>query len=112
MLRITDIQNNRVDWPLVPGCQISMDEAQKYLLSPNDILIARTGGTIGKSFIVPNTPVKNGIRVILDSRHSAWVDRSSIPENVFGDAVVLEPVTTDVCRTANQTLMGRHLGGL
>ena len=22
MLRITDIQNNRVDWPSVPGCQI------------------------------------------------------------------------------------------
>ena len=59
MLRITDIQNNRVDWPSVPGCQIELDEAEKYLLSPNDILIARTGGTIGKSFIVPDAPVKS-----------------------------------------------------
>jgi len=59
MLRITDIQNNRVDWPSVPGCQIESDEAEKYLLSPNDILIARTGGTIGKSFIVPDAPVKS-----------------------------------------------------
>jgi type I restriction enzyme S subunit len=32
MLRITDIQNNRVDWPSVPGCQIESDEADKYLL--------------------------------------------------------------------------------
>lgn len=33
MLRITDIQNNRVDWPSVPGCQIESAEAEKYLLS-------------------------------------------------------------------------------
>jgi len=59
MLRITDIQNNRVDWPSVPGCQIESEEADRYLLSPNDILIARTGGTIGKSFIVPDAPVKS-----------------------------------------------------
>lgn len=59
MLRITDIQNNRVDWPTVPGCQIEPSEAERYLLSLNDILIARTGGTIGKSFIVPDAPVKS-----------------------------------------------------
>ncbi len=59
MLRITDIQYNRVHWPSVPGCQIEEDEVEKYLLHPNDILIARTGGTIGKSFIVPKAPVKS-----------------------------------------------------
>jgi type I restriction enzyme S subunit len=59
MLRITDIQNDRVNWPSVPGCQIESNEAEKYLLSPNDILIARTGGTIGKSFLVPDAPVKS-----------------------------------------------------
>ena len=59
MLRITDIQNNRVNWPTVPGCQITKAEAEKYLLIPNDILIARTGGTIGKSFIIPDAPVRS-----------------------------------------------------
>ncbi len=59
MLRITDIQNNRVNWPSVPGCIIENEEAERYLLSPNDILIARTGGTIGKSFLVPDAPVKS-----------------------------------------------------
>ncbi|WP_448871035.1 restriction endonuclease subunit S [Desulfobulbus propionicus] len=59
MLRITDIQNNRVDWNSVPGCEIEQKDAEKFFLSPNDILIARTGGTIGKSFIVPDTPVKS-----------------------------------------------------
>jgi type I restriction enzyme S subunit len=59
MLRITDIQNDRVDWPSVPGCHIEANEAERYLLSSNDILIARTGGTIGKSFFVPDAPVKS-----------------------------------------------------
>jgi type I restriction enzyme S subunit len=59
LLRITDIQNNRVDWPSVPGCQIELGDVERYLLSPNDILIARTGGTIGKSFIVPHAPAKS-----------------------------------------------------
>jgi len=59
MLRITDIQNNRVNWPTVPCCQIEQGDAERYLLSPNDILIARTGGTIGKSFIVLDAPVKS-----------------------------------------------------
>ncbi len=53
MLRITDIQNNRVDLAFSSGLPYPAAEAEKYLLSPNDILIARTGGTIGKSFIVP-----------------------------------------------------------
>src|ERR1039457_6199214 len=48
LLRITDIQNNAVDWDTVPGCEISKTDLPKYELHDNDILIARTGGTIGK----------------------------------------------------------------
>jgi type I restriction enzyme, S subunit len=59
LLRITDIQDNRVNWDSVPGCLIDTKEATKYLLRTNDILIARTGGTIGKSFLVRDVPVKS-----------------------------------------------------
>ncbi len=52
LLRITDIQNNRVNWLTVPDCDIKEKDVPKYLLAENDILIARTGGTIGKSYIV------------------------------------------------------------
>lgn len=58
LLRITDIQNNSVDWSTVPGCQISEDEVTQYRLSKSDILIARTGGTIGKTFLVAEAPPK------------------------------------------------------
>lgn len=54
LLRITDIQNNKVDWHTVPACEISQIKAQSYLLVNDDILIARTGGTIGKSYLVEN----------------------------------------------------------
>ncbi len=50
LLRITDIQNSRVDWTSVPGCEIDASKLESYELSNGDLLIARTGGTIGKSY--------------------------------------------------------------
>ncbi|MBQ9389546.1 MAG: restriction endonuclease subunit S, partial [Synergistaceae bacterium] len=58
MVRITDIQNNNIQWDKVPYCEISEDEMQKYLLAKNDILFARTGGTVGKSYLVGNVQEK------------------------------------------------------
>lgn len=54
LLRITDIQNDKVDWELVPGCEINENQFSNYALKNGDILIARTGGTIGKSYLVSN----------------------------------------------------------
>ena len=51
-LRITDIQNNNVNWNLVPYCEISEEDIEKYLLSEGDLLFARTGATVGKSFLI------------------------------------------------------------
>ncbi len=50
MLRITDIQEGKVNWDKVPFCMCQNSET--YLLQENDILFARTGGTIGKSFLI------------------------------------------------------------
>ena len=52
LLRITDIQDNKVDWSIVPGCEIEKDDLEKFVLNEGDLLIARTGGTIGKSYLV------------------------------------------------------------
>ena len=54
LLRITDIQNNRVMWPNVPFCTVTEKGLTDYGLHNRDIVIARTGGTIGKSYIVRN----------------------------------------------------------
>ncbi len=57
LLRISDIQSNSVDWAAVPGCVIDEKEIEQYKLESGDILIARTGGTIGKTFLVESIPV-------------------------------------------------------
>ena len=58
-MRITVIQNNKVNWSNVPGCTIKDSDINKYLLSKGDILIARTGGTIGKTFQINNLPCRS-----------------------------------------------------
>lgn len=51
ILRISDIQNEQVDWELVPYCECNDLVRQKYLLKPGDILVARIGATTGKTFL-------------------------------------------------------------
>lgn len=46
-LRITDIAQEYLDWTSVPYCSINDDNHSKYLLSDGDILVARTGATVG-----------------------------------------------------------------
>lgn len=52
LLRITDIQDNRVDWNTVPVTDYDATKVYDYLLQKNDILFARTGATVGKSYLV------------------------------------------------------------
>ena len=52
LLRITDIQNGAVNWNAVPYCSLEEKEIKKFQLASGDIVIARTGGTIGKSFLI------------------------------------------------------------
>ena len=54
LLRITDIQDGKVDWDTVPFT--TAYEAGNYLLSSGDIVFARTGATVGKSFLIKELP--------------------------------------------------------
>ena len=56
MVRISDIHDNVVQWSTVPFCKITPSEIDTYRLKENDILFARTGGTVGKSFLVQSVP--------------------------------------------------------
>ena len=48
-LRITDIAQNYIDWTNVPYCPISKENYSKYVLSEGDVVVARTGATVGYS---------------------------------------------------------------
>src|SRR5437867_11597144 len=49
-VRITDLQDGKIDWPSVPFCECG--DPEKYALRKNDILFARTGATTGKTYLV------------------------------------------------------------
>jgi type I restriction enzyme S subunit len=46
-LRITDIVGSQIEWASVPGCVIDFDKFEKFALSEGDIVVARTGATVG-----------------------------------------------------------------
>ncbi|MWB77971.1 hypothetical protein GLS40_08050 [Pseudooceanicola sp. 216_PA32_1] len=53
-LRITDVQDYSVNWASVPYCQDEPPE--KFNLASGDIVIARTGATTGKSYLISQVP--------------------------------------------------------
>jgi type I restriction enzyme S subunit len=55
-LRITDIQDGKVDWSSVPYCECNDADHAKYQLANGDIVFARSGATTGKTFLVKNPP--------------------------------------------------------
>ncbi len=56
LLRITDIQNGKVNWDTVPFCECTEKEKEQYMLEGGDIVFVRTGATTGKSFLIKNPP--------------------------------------------------------
>ena len=57
LLRITDIQNGMVEWDKVPFTDVN--EPEPYLLKQGDIVFARTGATVGKSFLINELPYES-----------------------------------------------------
>jgi len=55
-LRITDIQEDGVNWDTVPFCKCKKEDFSKYKLETDDIVFARTGATTGKSYLIKNPP--------------------------------------------------------
>ncbi|GHV22505.1 hypothetical protein FACS189494_09430 [Spirochaetia bacterium] len=51
-LRITDIAQKFIDWSSVPFCNIPDHEMDKYQLQAGDIVVARTGATVGTAQII------------------------------------------------------------
>ena len=83
-LRITDIQDGRVDWSAVPSCEIPKADIPKYRLSSGDLVFARTGATTGKSFLIGDCPeavfasylIRVRVLAEVDSRYLAAFFRS------------------------------------
>lgn len=53
-LRITDIAQSYIDWNAVPYCPITKENHDKYVLSVGDVVVARTGATVGVAKMIGN----------------------------------------------------------
>jgi type I restriction enzyme S subunit len=73
-LRITDIQDGRVDWEAVPSCDIPAEDIPKYRLSSGDLVFARTGATTGKSYLIGDCPEAVFASYLIRVRTSADVN--------------------------------------
>lgn len=74
-LRITDIQNGQVNWDTVPFCEIENEKINRYKLQEGDLLFARTGATVGKSYLIPSG--------IPDTVFASYLIRIILKEQVF-----------------------------
>jgi type I restriction enzyme S subunit len=55
-LRITDIAGPHIDWSKVPGCAVDSAKLKKYAIDDGDIVVARTGATVGYAKRIRNHP--------------------------------------------------------
>ncbi|MEI4931558.1 restriction endonuclease subunit S [Aeromonas caviae] len=55
-LRISDIQDGKIDWQGVPTVSLEEKEIKKYALNDDDLIFARSGATAGKSILIKNAP--------------------------------------------------------
>lgn len=51
-LRITDIVPNSLDWESVPYCEIDDTDKERFALAVGDIVVARTGATVGYAKLI------------------------------------------------------------
>lgn len=55
-LRITDLQEQRIEWLTVPWCEANDRDIERYGLSHGDVLVARIGATTGSTAIIVDPP--------------------------------------------------------
>jgi len=51
-LRITDIVTDLIDWNSVPFCEIDDSDKERFALKTGDIVVARTGATVGYAKLI------------------------------------------------------------
>ncbi|GAD07475.1 Type I restriction enzyme EcoKI specificity protein [Porphyromonas crevioricanis] len=110
MVRISDIQNEKIAWENVPYCEIDEKDIEGYKLEPNDILFARTGGTVGKSFLVQ--------RVLEQAIYAGYLIRTRYSKELspvylksfMGCSLYWEHLKDGTTATAQPNCNGQNLG--
>ena len=102
-LRITDIQNDAVNWKNVPYCICSEEVKEKYLLKTGDIVIARIGATTGKAYIIDDCP---------EAIFASYLIRVRTKDNLLPTFLAQYFRTNNYWKQIDQSKGGRLKGGV
>ncbi|MDE0322281.1 MAG: restriction endonuclease subunit S [Candidatus Poribacteria bacterium] len=102
-LRITDIQNDAVNWENVPYCICSEEIKEKHLLKTGDIVIARIGATTGKAYIIDDCP---------EAIFASYLIRVRTKDNLLPIFLAQYFRTNNYWRQIDQSKGGRLKGGV
>ena len=102
-LRITDIQNDEVNWENVPYCVCDEEIKEKYLLKTGDIVIARIGATTGKAYIIDDCP---------EAVFASYLIRVRAKDNLLPIFLAQYFRTNSYWRQIDQSKGGRLKGGV
>lgn len=102
-LRITDIQNDAVNWENVPYCLCSKEIKEKYLLKTGDIVIARIGATTGKAYIIDDCP---------EAIFASYLIRVRTKDNLLPTFLAQYFRTNNYWKQIDQSKGGRLKGGV
>lgn len=111
-LRITDIVPTAINWELVPHCKIEEKDEEKYLLQAGDIVVARTGATVGYAKRINKHPPKVVfasylVRLIPKRKSDAIFLGLSVERNAFKDFIWMF-ITGAAQPQANATTMALY----
>ena len=112
LLRITDIQNNFVDWDTVPYTDFNDAKVNQYLLHKGDILFARTGGTVGKSYLVEQCPLNTIYASYLIRVRLTECINSHFIKSFFESPFYWRQITDSLVGTGQPNCNGQKLANL
>lgn len=73
-LRITDIQEQGINWDAVPSCDPLPPAGDRYELKDGDLVVARIGATTGKAWLIRNPPASVFASYLIRIRARSEVD--------------------------------------
>ena len=110
-MRITDIQNDSVNWQTVPFTDFSGD-ATTYFLRDGDIVFARTGATVGKSFLIESAPQNAIYASYLIRVRFIFATVAKFIKNFFGSSAYWEQIIAKSVGTGQPNVNGTSLSDL
>ena len=111
LLRITDIDQQKVDWNSVPYTTVDEATATNCRVNDGDILFARIGATVGKTYLATGTP-RNTVYASYLIRVQALLCDAHYLINFFDTPYYWEEISSNAVGSGRPNVNGTVLSGL